>query len=519
MDRDIVYPGALPLDTDILNLNRRAMIALGYLAQMAVGSTTVVDGLSCTPTSPATLTVNVGPGSILSLETVDSTAYGSLPADTADPLVKMGINWTGSTPFTLTAPASSGQSINYLIEATFLEADATPVVLPYYNAANPSQPYSGPSNSGTAQNTVRQQTVELQLKAGAAANTGTQTTPAVDAGWVGLYVITVNYGQTQIIASGITVYPGAPFVAYKLGDGAPFASRARTLAANYTALPEDAGSDFEASAAVTLTLPAASTMTGQTIGFRSTVAGSTLAVASGTLEGGTLQGATSAAIGVGDWLSAQAGAANWRILGAAPHLVGTRGSEAFLSSGTFTVPAGVFSVLVTCVGGGGGGSQCDSQSTTPSSTNASGGGGGAGGTAIGIYAVTPGQAITVTIGGGGITNGSGGTTSFGSFCSATGGSGSSFTATAVSPGGAGGTGSGGDVNIEGGYGSDGQNASFVFAGNGGNSIFGGGGRAGAHGGEPGGAPGAGGGGAYDALATSTVYNGGTGANGIVLVRW
>ena len=48
---------------------------------------------------------------------------------------------------------------------------------------------------------------------GVAATTGTQTTPVVDSGWVGLYVITVNYGQTTVTTAQITTYPGAPFLA------------------------------------------------------------------------------------------------------------------------------------------------------------------------------------------------------------------------------------------------------------------------------------------------------------------
>ncbi len=180
-----------------------------------LGTSTVVDGLGCTPTAPASLTVTVGPGSITTFSVVDTLAYGSLPADTADPLVKMGIN-LASTSFTLAPPVTSGRSINYLIQAALLESDANPVVLPYYNAANPAQPYSGPTNSGVAQNTNRIQRVQLQLKAGAAANTGSQTTPPIDNGWVGLYVVTLSYGQTTIIATNITQLPTAPFIGWKL---------------------------------------------------------------------------------------------------------------------------------------------------------------------------------------------------------------------------------------------------------------------------------------------------------------
>jgi hypothetical protein len=215
MDRNIVYPGAIPLDSDLLSLNRNAMIAVGYLAQLVLGTSSVVDGLACAPTAPASLTVTVGPGSITQLSVVDALAYGSLAANSADPLVKMGIN-LASTSFTVTPPTSSGQATNFLIQAALLEADGNPIVLPYYNASNPSQPYSGPTNSGVAQNTTRTQSVQLQLKAGAPAAAGTQATPPVDNGWVGLYVVTASYGQTAITAASIVVASGAPFLGWKL---------------------------------------------------------------------------------------------------------------------------------------------------------------------------------------------------------------------------------------------------------------------------------------------------------------
>ncbi len=215
MDRSIVYPGSIPLDTDLLATNRNTLIALGALLQATLGTTQVVDGLAVSPTVPASLAVLVAPGSITQLTTVDQNAYGSLPADTADALVKMGVN-LAATSFTLAAPTTSGHSINYLIEAAFQEADADPVVLPYYNAANPALPYLGPNNTGVAQATQRTQRVQLQLKAGPPAVTGSQTTPSVDNFWSGLAVVTVNYGQTQITAGNITPWPAAPVLPFKL---------------------------------------------------------------------------------------------------------------------------------------------------------------------------------------------------------------------------------------------------------------------------------------------------------------
>ena len=215
MDRAIVYPGSIPLDTDLLATNRNAMVAIGALAQATLGAATVVDGLTIAPTTPASLSVVCAPGGITQFTTVDQNAYGSLPADTADGLVKMGVNLTAST-IALSAPTTTGQAIAYLIEASFQESDASPVVLPYYNAANPTSPYLGPNNSGTAQSTQRIQRVQLQVKASPPATIGTQVTPSVDAGWSGLAVITVAYGQTQITAGSIAQMPTSPALQFKL---------------------------------------------------------------------------------------------------------------------------------------------------------------------------------------------------------------------------------------------------------------------------------------------------------------
>ncbi|MCB8880422.1 hypothetical protein ACELLULO517_09275 [Acidisoma cellulosilytica] len=413
MDRQIVYPASIPLDTDFLSLNRNTMAAIGNALQAALGTSTVADGLICQPTTPASLTVTVGAGSITQFGALDTLSYGSLPADASDQIVKMGINLAG-TSFAVTPPATSGQSIIYLIEASFSESDTTPVVLPYVNAADPSQPYSGPANSGTAQNTQRIQRVQLQLKAGAAANTGTQLAPAVDSGWSGLYLITVNNGQSTITAANIATHPAAPFVAFKLPVLTPGFSRRATFAA----------------------------------------------------------------------------------------------------STSFTVPLGVRLIRATVVGGGGAGGGTDGTYAAA--------GGGAGGFASGTFSVTPGVAIAVTVGSGGIggaagvSGGNGGASSFGTFLSATGGQGGQFQDTGSTPGGSGGQGSGGDFVGYGGCGSDGQNSTTVIGGQGGASLYGGGGRASTPSNPAinGQAPGSGAGGIYNGAG-----NGGQGAGGVVILEY
>jgi hypothetical protein len=189
----------------------------------------------------------------------------------------------------------------------------------------------------------------------------------------------------------------------------------------------------------------------------------------------------------------------------------------FTSSGSLTVPAGVTTIRVTCTGGGGGGANCASAFPPSASSDSSGGGGGAGGTAIGVFSVTPGQVIPITVGAGGAAQATGGTSSIGSLCSASGGGGTQFQATGTSAGAAGGTATGGAISVIGGYGSDGQSGVVTMAGNGGASYWGGGVRAYAVSGSPlasYAAPGGGGGGAYNGTGTGC-----SGVNGIVVIEY
>jgi hypothetical protein len=129
-----------------------------------------------------------------------------------------------------------------------------------------------------------------------------------------------------------------------------------------------------------------------------------------------------------------------------------------LGSGTYVVPDDISVIKVIVTGGGGGGGSHN--------TDDAQGGGGAGGTSIKIINVIPGTQYYCTIGGGGSasvgnTNGGGGTggsSSFGSECSATGGTGTPQWAI----GGRGGVGSGGNLNL---YGSDGHCGNIDGGGN------------------------------------------------------
>ena len=43
MDRQIVYPSAIPQDLDLLSTNKNAMVALGYLIEAILGNSTLAD--------------------------------------------------------------------------------------------------------------------------------------------------------------------------------------------------------------------------------------------------------------------------------------------------------------------------------------------------------------------------------------------------------------------------------------------------------------------------------------------
>lgn len=198
------------------------------------------------------------------------------------------------------------------------------------------------------------------------------------------------------------------------------------------------------------------------------------------------------------------------------------GSQSFSSSGTFTVPVGVYSIDVEMWGGGGPGGN-----TSATGINTYGGPGGGAGYCAGVMPVTPGQAITVTVGIAGVslTGASGGTSTM------TNGAGVTFTATGGTAGdtvsgpavgltGNPGTASGGAKNFHGTIGPTGYPVTNTVTGatsSGGASFGSGLGIASvgssAFSGFAGQFPGQGGGGGIGGGA------GGNGGAGLVIIKW
>jgi hypothetical protein len=192
----------------------------------------------------------------------------------------------------------------------------------------------------------------------------------------------------------------------------------------------------------------------------------------------------------------------WRTLGATTTTSGVASVQTFTSSGTWTMPSGIGSNSVThiqCWGGGGAGA----------SGGGNAGGGGGGYRDVWVETSTLASSVSVTVGAGGTSGGSGANSTFGSALTAVGGGG---------PGTTNNPGAGGD-NFAGLYfgGANGQGGTTAaqssiygggggakFSGTSGTSVFGGnGGGSTVSGSQPGGGGGdAASGGAGECIATT-----------------
>jgi len=191
MDRQIVYPAQIPLDSDQLNAQRNAYVGLGQLAAMTFGWTTVAaGGFACTPGTG--LTVSIAPGSLLAPGVVDASTYGTLAAVSS----ALTHQYVSRDPVTLDVP---GVGATYTVYVTPATVDADDTVLPFYNASDPSVTYAGANNTGKTAPTVRQDVAQM----------GIGTSVPTDA--YPLWSIVVPSGATAITSDMIAVASGAPF--------------------------------------------------------------------------------------------------------------------------------------------------------------------------------------------------------------------------------------------------------------------------------------------------------------------
>lgn len=208
-----VYTNQVPYELDILRTNMYSKTDLGFFIQtvlgVGVGNQLFCVGFPCAPIAPPGMSVTVGPGVIYYFDVLLPIAYSVIPPDSNPDhqIYKSYINFNTET-FPTPAPVTPGTSIIYLIQAAHQTTTANIVSRPYFNDANPADPIFESQPDTLLDYTL------LGVKSGVAASSPTPPTP--DAGYIGLYYVTVGYGQTSIVSGDITVVPGAPFITESL---------------------------------------------------------------------------------------------------------------------------------------------------------------------------------------------------------------------------------------------------------------------------------------------------------------
>ena len=205
MDRQIIYAGAIALDTDQLLQSRNSMIGLGYLAKMLIGDVgSYADGFECLPATG--LSISLAAGSLTFATVVDAGYVGALPPN-GDPLLKTGIN-TSPVVIVLGGPGV------FLVSGMMTESAVGTLPVQYYNAADPSQALIGPGGDGQPQASILRQSVVFSASASG----------VVPAGAVPLWTVNIPSGASSVLPVMISAAPGAPFIAVKLPQAAPLVS-------------------------------------------------------------------------------------------------------------------------------------------------------------------------------------------------------------------------------------------------------------------------------------------------------
>lgn len=258
MDLQNAVRDQIPFETDFLWAQLNPYRAIGLLVRGLIGTDTQIAGLPCSPTTPASLSVVVGPGEIYKFEPFLSDDIGRLlgtggiEADTNPDhfIMKQGLLLDSQT-FAITPPATSGHSQKFLIQATFQEVDDPPEPTQFYNTQSPSAPITQDLSR------ARRDKCVLGLKAGTSAPTGSETAPAADAGYVPVWVITVASNASSITAPNIAQAAGAPLI--EVGGGSPGGGLPPWTGVNttYTAAPGDRLLPNMGGGTFTITLPPA----------------------------------------------------------------------------------------------------------------------------------------------------------------------------------------------------------------------------------------------------------------------
>lgn len=221
MDRTIVYSLEQIRSYDYLQTIKDALRGQSGIIRGLIGTySPVFWGFDPTPSSPLSLTINVSEGWITAHTVTDATAYGALAADSSV-ITQQGYNPAQTITFEV-SDLFETQSKWALVQIAYAQQDAIRSgdpnngILPYINPDNPAQPFQGPGNNNTQQNTVRLSGVEVIVKYGAPAETGLHVPPSPDANFLPVFLVSLAWGQStitsnQINLAGPDVYASYPY--------------------------------------------------------------------------------------------------------------------------------------------------------------------------------------------------------------------------------------------------------------------------------------------------------------------
>ncbi len=211
--RMTVYTNEVPFEVDILQTGLYKMVGDSHLAECILGTglnnPDLFNGLPCLPISPPGLSVTVNEGRLYHYEVMDATSWSALPANTTNYLYKQFIHFDIQT-FTTPAPTTVGNSVIHLIQGAPVTADDDVTSRPYFNSADPTMPIFNVVSG------VRSDNLVITRKLGVEGISPSVPTP--DPGFIGLYAVTVNYGQTVIVTGDIAYYAGTQFVLESLNQ-------------------------------------------------------------------------------------------------------------------------------------------------------------------------------------------------------------------------------------------------------------------------------------------------------------
>ncbi len=217
-DKLLIYSDEGIRSWDHLQAANDSVVGIARATQLLLGGApTVGFGFGASVQTVPNMTINIAAGQILTFAPVDYSNNAAFPADT-----RMILHSGYADEQTLTfnnSALTAGQSQCFLVQAVFAQQDIIRVgdpdngVLPFVNSANLLEPFAGPNNNSGTLPTLRNGFANVQIIAGSISSSGSPTVPAPTTGAIGLWVVTLHFGDITITSGMLSQYPNSPIIA------------------------------------------------------------------------------------------------------------------------------------------------------------------------------------------------------------------------------------------------------------------------------------------------------------------